>query len=209
MRVHYNPFSEMPRKESVNIIIAENSPVLAAGFSLCLRRLPGLNVNIMEVKTLENLRDCVRSAKPDILLVNPSFGGLFNPKEWREENNGENVSIVAIELGKLNRSTVSLFDDTISVIDDLDTISAKISRLSTSSPFSEEKETLSLREKEIISLVVRGMTNQEIADKLFLSIHTVITHRRNIARKLEIHSATGLTIYAIVNKIVDIADIKV
>lgn len=53
------------------------------------------------------------------------------------------------------------------------------------------------------------MTNQEIADKLFLSIHTVITHRRNIARKLEIHSATGLTIYAIVNKIVDLSEIKI
>lgn len=52
------------------------------------------------------------------------------------------------------------------------------------------------------------MTNKEIADNLFISVHTVITHRRNIARKLEIHSATGLTIYAIVNHIVDISEIK-
>ena len=73
----------------------------------------------------------------------------------------------------------------------------------------EEKETLSAREKEIVSLVVKGFTNQEIADKLYLSIHTVITHRRNIAKKLEIHSATGLTIYAIVNKIVDLSEIKI
>lgn len=56
--------------------------------------------------------------------------------------------------------------------------------------------------------MVKGMTNKAIADKLFLSIHTVITHRRNIARKLQIHSSAGLTIYAIVNKLVELQDIK-
>lgn len=71
-----------------------------------------------------------------------------------------------------------------------------------------EQEALSAREKEIIACVVKGMTNKQTADALFLSIHTVITHRRNIARKLQIHSPAGLTIYAIVNKLVDIADIK-
>ncbi len=52
------------------------------------------------------------------------------------------------------------------------------------------------------------MTNKEIAERLFLSVHTVMTHRRNIARKLEIHSATGLTIYAIVNHLVDLTEIN-
>ena len=51
-------------------------------------------------------------------------------------------------------------------------------------------------------------SNKAIADKLYLSIHTVITHRRNIARKLQIHSPAGLTIYAIVNKLVELSDIK-
>ena len=76
----------------------------------------------------------------------------------------------------------------------------------------EEKKSsqdgLSQREKEIITCVVKGMSNKEIADHLFISIHTVITHRRNIARKLEIHSPTLLTIYAIVNKLVDISEVK-
>ena len=81
----------------------------------------------------------------------------------------------------------------------------------------EEEETadvdpqapLSQREKEIVACVAKGMANKEIAEKLFISPHTVITHRRNIARKLDIHSAQGFTIYAIVNKIVDISEIKV
>ena len=76
----------------------------------------------------------------------------------------------------------------------------------------EEKpatDDLSQREKEIISCVVKGMSNKEIAESLYISIHTVITHRRNIARKLKIHSPTLLTVYAIVNKLVDISDVKV
>lgn len=70
------------------------------------------------------------------------------------------------------------------------------------------KDALSDREKEIIVGVVKGLTNKEIADQLFISIHTVLTHRRNIAKKLEIHSPAGLVIYAIVNGIVAIDDIK-
>ncbi len=71
-----------------------------------------------------------------------------------------------------------------------------------------DREPLSQREKEIIIGVVKGMTNKEIADSLCISIHTVLTHRRNIARKLEIHSSAGLVIYAIVNGIVNVEDIK-
>ena len=71
-----------------------------------------------------------------------------------------------------------------------------------------ETESLSAREKEIIVCVVKGLTNKEIADELCISTHTVITHRRNIASKLQIHSAAGLTIYAIVNKLVDLSEIK-
>lgn len=69
-------------------------------------------------------------------------------------------------------------------------------------------EVLSDREKEIVSYVAKGLTNKEIADALCLSVHTVTTHRRNIATKLQIHTPSGLTIYAIVNKLVLLQDIK-
>ncbi|MFC2759522.1 LuxR C-terminal-related transcriptional regulator [Hallella multisaccharivorax] len=67
---------------------------------------------------------------------------------------------------------------------------------------------LSEREKDVIISLVQGMSNKEIAEHLFISVNTVITHRRNIAKKLQIHSAAGLTIYAIVNKLVDISSVK-
>lgn len=68
-------------------------------------------------------------------------------------------------------------------------------------------ETLSDREKDIIACVTKGMSNKEIADSLYLSVHTVTTHRRNISNKLQIHTTAGLTIYAIANKLVNIEDI--
>lgn len=69
-------------------------------------------------------------------------------------------------------------------------------------------ETLSDREKDIIICVTKGMNNKEIADYLFLSVHTVATHRRNISNKLQIHTTAGLIIYAIANKLVNIEDIQ-
>lgn len=68
----------------------------------------------------------------------------------------------------------------------------------------KQQEELSEREKEVVTLVVQGLINKEIADKLHLSLHTVIAHRKNIARKLNIHSTAGLTIYAIVNKLIEV-----
>ena len=72
----------------------------------------------------------------------------------------------------------------------------------------DNSEALSERERDVIIGVVQGMQNKEIADHLCISTNTVITHRRNIARKLQIHSPAGLTIYAIVNGLVDISSVK-
>ena len=69
-------------------------------------------------------------------------------------------------------------------------------------------EVLSVREKEIIVCIAKGMSNKEIADSLNLSVHTITTHRRNLSSKLQIHSPAGLTIYAIVNKLIDLRDIQ-
>ena len=72
----------------------------------------------------------------------------------------------------------------------------------------DNAEALSDRERDVIIALVQGMSNKEIADHLCISVNTVITHRRNIARKLQIHSPAGLTIYAIVNGLVDISAVK-
>lgn len=72
-----------------------------------------------------------------------------------------------------------------------------------------EDDALSERERDVLVHIVRGLTNKEIAAKMFLSVHTVNTHRKNIMNKLKIHSPAGLTIYAIVNKLVEIEDLDI
>lgn len=72
----------------------------------------------------------------------------------------------------------------------------------------EESDGLSAREKEVLVQVVKGLSNKEIADVMCLSTHTVMSHRKNIARKLNIHSTAGLTIYAIVNGIVTLDSLE-
>ena len=85
-------------------------------------------------------------------------------------------------------------------------INANISRMINSQ--SATTEALSDREKDVVVSLVQGMSNKEIAEHLFISTNTVITHRRNIARKLQIHSPAGLTIYAIVNNLIDISAVN-
>ena len=72
----------------------------------------------------------------------------------------------------------------------------------------DKLEVLSEREKDIIICVAKGMNNKEIADYLYLSVHTVTTHRRNISNKLQIHTSVGLAIYAIANNLVDLQDVQ-
>lgn len=73
---------------------------------------------------------------------------------------------------------------------------------------SNAAQQLSAREKEVLACAVKGMTNKQIADTLFISLNTVLTHRKNISRKLNIHTISGLTIYAIVNKLVNLDEVK-
>ncbi|MBP5536803.1 MAG: hypothetical protein J6X64_00515 [Bacteroidales bacterium] len=73
---------------------------------------------------------------------------------------------------------------------------------------SEVREELSDREKEILVCVARGMLNKEIADQNNISIHTVISHRKNITRKIGIKTVAGLTVYAILNGLIDVNTIE-
>lgn len=85
-------------------------------------------------------------------------------------------------------------------------VSAKISSMIGKN--QEGADALGEREKDVIVALVQGMSNKDIAEHLCISVNTVITHRRNIARKLQIHSPAGLTIYAIVNNLIDISAVK-
>ncbi len=68
---------------------------------------------------------------------------------------------------------------------------------------------LTSRERDIITGIARGYSNKEIADRLFLSVHTVATHRRNICAKLNIHSTAGITVFAILHNLISIEEYRI
>jgi regulator of cell morphogenesis and NO signaling len=113
---------------------------------------------------------------------------IYNNEEWLQ--NHSNVEEV-------------LFVPAIRILEQRakdDDVSARISSMIKN---AEATESISEREREIIVCIVQGLSNKEIASKLFISVNTVMTHRRNISRKLQIHSLAGLTIYAIANNLID------
>ncbi len=197
----------------LKIVIAESAVIARSGMAAVFRRIPNLNIHPVEVASPEMLHSYMNLHTPDIIVVNPLFGGWFDLEAFKAENKGHGTKYVALVCSLMGDNLLKEYDERITICDDMDTITSKINRLLQPEEEEEkekenEQEVLSQREKEIVSCVVKGMTNKAIADKLFLSIHTVITHRRNIARKLQIHSPAGLTIYAIVNKLVELQDIS-
>ena len=199
----------MKNNEAVRIAIAETSVIIRGGLTAALKRLPNVKVQPIELLSVEALNDCLRTQYPEI--VNPAFGDYFDVSRFREETAGKKIRLIALVSSFVDASLLSKYDESISIFDDLDILSKKIHGLLNLVSEEEEvdsQEALSQREKEIVICVVKGMTNKEIAENLFLSIHTVITHRRNISKKLQIHSAAGLTIYAIVNKLVTLNEVK-
>lgn len=201
----------MNNNVSVKIAVAETSVIIRSGLTTVLKRLPNLNVVPIEVSSPESLQSYIHLHTPDVLIVNPTFGGWFNLPAFKAENGKVETKYLALVCSVIDSNSLKEYDDHLSICDYPETIATKINQLLCTDEEEEkenEQETLSQREKEIITCVVKGMTNKAIADQLYLSIHTVITHRRNIARKLQIHSPAGLTIYAIVNKLVELQDIK-
>lgn len=195
----------------MKMAIAETSVIVRTGLALVLKRMQGMKILPIEVVSPESLADCMRLHKPDVLIINPAFPGYFDIRKFREDPQHAGVKCIALLCSMGDNSILKYYDDSFSLYDDPEDMKEKLNRLLNLSGQEDGRggqEVLSSREKEIVTCVVKGMTNKEIADALFLSTHTVITHRRNIARKLQIHSPAGLTIYAIVNKLVEIQDIK-
>lgn len=194
----------------IKIAVAEPSLIIRNGMLSVLKRLSGLNIQIVEIPDVSKLDMILRMQHPDMLIINPMLLGVFSLQQIKGDAEFRKLKCVALQISLTDREAMKDYDQTISVYDTAEQIKEKIQQLQADLSEGDEEPTvqLSTREKEIIVCVVKGMTNKQVADQLCLSIHTVITHRRNIAAKLQIHSSAGLTIYAIVNKLVELNEIK-
>ena len=199
----------MKSHDVINIAVAEASMIVRTGLISVLRHITDYNIETLEISSMEGLQLCLESHKPDILIVNLMFDGWFNVEETKRIYDAHEMKVISLICTVVDSNMLKDYDESINLFDDIDTLSVKLSGIiNVSDEEDSDPDSLSQREKEILGYVVKGLTNKEIAEKLYLSVHTVITHRRNITRKLQVHSAAGLTIYAIVNKLVDISEVK-
>ncbi len=172
-----------------------------------------------EFKVEECFRDISRPVEarlgtldPDVVIIDPSVLDFRSRKDGRSRLADICDSIV-IALGGpgLTDEVLRQYDGSISIYDSREDIIRK-TRSSVEAKQSEtsvsDSGELSAREKEILVCVAKGMLNKEIADKLCLSIYTVITHRKNITRKTGIKTVAGLTVYALLNNLIDMSSVQ-
>ena len=152
----------------LKIVIAESSVIIRSGLAVVLRRLPNLSVQPVEIATPESLTHYMQMHTPDIVIANPNFGGWFDLTTFKAAHEKSGIRYMALISSVTDPNMLKAYDGHFSICDDLDTIAAQINQiLHTEEPEEEngEQDVLSQREKEIVTCVVKGMTNKAIADK--------------------------------------------
>jgi len=188
------------------VIVAVESYMLRKGVVTILNRVAGITV-IREFEAAIPLQRFMPTRNRDLLVISQS---LFDQLGHLLFNNGD-LQERTIILTQGNKTEAERGIPAIDAGDNKDDIINTIQDLIEAQPQTPGESylfNLSPREKTIVRLVSLGYTNKQIAEELFLSAHTVITHRKNIGHKLGIKSVSGLTVYAIVNNIITIEEVN-
>lgn len=192
-------------------IICEKSYLIRKGLISIIEKIPDTRIvqqfdSEDEIKNLGNFES-------DFIIINTN---LLNTKTQKILQKISNTSaggmgftqIISLsqksEFKEINWVEYINIDDSQNII--LTKLKTLIGNRKTDNPKSEAPDEISKREIDILKNIALGLSNREIADKLFISAHTVVTHRKNITRKLGIKTVPGLTIYAILHKIINIDD---
>lgn len=194
----------------IKIAIAEPSPIVRMGLELQLKRLPRHKVQIIQLvdDSRRDWEETLEMTAANVYILNPLLAGL-KPQQYARAV--DKAKFIALSYGTTVDTLLKSYDGVLSITASVRQIAELFDRLiQEEEPTGEagEQQSLTPREREIVICVVKGMTNKEIAQALYLSTHTVITHRRNISKKLQIHSPSGLTIYAIMHKMVEMEEIN-
>ena len=157
-------------------------------------------------------KDAIVRFNPDILILDFAVYPVYNAGHGRNYHVFLPAETLVCGVSRMEYNVLNndFFDVTLSINDTFNALSQKLESLLNKNNVEEKAQTddLSDREKEVLVGIVKGKTNKEIADDLNLSVHTIISHRKNITRKLDIKSSSGLTIYAIMNNLIAIGDVK-
>ena len=195
----------MNREGKYNVVLIEPSEIVATGIAAIINGNPQFNV----AQTLSDPSYySSNSTDVDIVIINPTVVDYNDRLDIRSWLGTSDTALVALTHSNYEESVLRQYDECIGIYDNTARIIQKLRNAieeNSKNPKNELNE-LSAREKDILAAVALGKTNKEIADEFNISVYTVISHRRNISQKLGINSIPGLTVYAIMNKLVDISD---
>lgn len=195
----------MNREGKYKVVLIEPSEIIATGIAAIINGNPQFCVaQTLNSPSYYNSNDSL----VDIVVINPTVVDYNDRLDIRSRLGAGNTALVALTYSNYEENVLRQYDECIGIYDNAARIIQKLRNAidqSSKNPKNDLNE-LSSREKDILAAVAMGKTNKEIADEFNISIYTVISHRRNISQKLGINSIPGLTVYAIMNKLVDISD---
>lgn len=194
--------------------LVEPSPIVLAGIKTLLASCDDFDIFL----TVPDVRTFISSPKAsacDIILVNPSVADHHARHSLKElVSQGRDIPVAAIAYAYAPAVETEQYDAVIDVTDDKPAIVKKLRRClqdkdaAVSEGSGHDNAELSPREKEILACLACGHTNKEIAERNNISVHTVISHRKNISRKTGIKTVSGLTVYALLNNLISRTEIE-
>ena len=190
---------------SHRVILCETSEIITQGLYEIIQSISGFDV-VMRLDSPENLSEKLLVSNANILIINPlllGFNGQNLIPQWVKEN--PQLICIALVTTYLEETTLKNYDGVIGINDSKLKIINKLHQFTKDADKQEKSDDveLSKREIDVLVAVAKGLMNKEIADQMNISIHTVISHRKNITRKTGIKSVSGLTVYALLNNLID------
>lgn len=185
------------------VIICEASEIIANGLSEIVNSMVQFDV-VLRLETPERLSEKIVSTDANVLIVNPTLLG-YQYKDFLGQISKEypHVTVFALVTSYLEHAALAPFNGVIEINDTKQKIIGKLNEfVQSETPKRNDDVELSKRETDVLVAVAKGMMNKEIADQMNISIHTVISHRKNITRKIGIKSVSGLTVYALLNNLI-------
>ncbi len=188
------------------IAIIDKSRIIREGIAALLRD----NNICQRIGSLESLSEwqlAFKETEPDLVIINPELCKKSEIKKVKTKDRDGKSIIIGIIYQYCDRETLDMFDETIYITDSEEVILSKLRNLQRHNNDLAKTSNLTSREKDVLRLLLQGNSNKEVADKLVISTHTVIAHRKNIVEKTGIRSLPGLAVYALLNNISDIDQI--
>ena len=190
------------------VIICEASEMIAIGLAEIIDSMAQFDV-VARLDSPEHLSEKITASDANLLIVDPMLLGFHN-KDFLTQLSKEHpqVTMIALVTSYLDHSMLTPYSGIIEINDTRSKIISKMDEFVQGETAKNTDDVeLSKRETDVLVAVAKGMMNKEIADQMNISIHTVISHRKNITRKTGIKSVSGLTVYALLNNLIDEKDL--